>query len=357
MNTRVVSFPAPIDRNPYQALLYRHLKDRGVEVGPPARLSVGWLRENRACVTTLHFHWPEYFYRFDRGPHAIRGPLSWVRLGLFVARLTAARRFGYRIVWTVHQLSPHESSSRKLDRVGTWLLARASHVLIALDRSTANRLAAEFRWSAANVRVIPHGSYIGVYPRGRSRAEVRAELGISRDAFVVLSFGQIRKYKQVDVLVAGFRGAGIAGGTLVVAGLPLDGEESRRLAEAARAGGEIVTVLQYVPDERVAELFDASDVAVITRSDGGTSGAAVLALSMGVPIVAPSLPAYEELTGGGRAGWHFDSGDAESLVATLRLAAADPAARAEKARSALGLAECLAWPEIAAQTAAALRPD
>ena len=356
MNTRVVSFPPPIDRNPYQALLYRHLADQGVEVGSAGRFTVGWLHENRALVTTLHFHWPEYYYRFDRGPLATRGLLSWARLVLFAVRLTVARRLGYRIVWTVHQLSPHESSSRRLDRAGAWLLARSSHVLIALDRSTAGALATELSGSAARVRVIPHGSYIGVYPRGRPRAEVRSHLGISGDAFVVLSFGQIRKYKQVDVLVEGFRAAHIPQGALLVAGLPLDGEESRQLAEAAGAGREIVTVMEFVPNEGVAELFDASDVAVTTRIDGGTSGAAVLALSLGLPIVAPSLPAYEELTGGGRAGWHFDSGDAGSLAAALRLAAASPAVRAEKARAALERAERLAWPEIAAQTAAALRP-
>ena len=52
---------------------------------------------------------------------------------------------------------------------------------------------------------------------------------------------------------------------------------------AAAADERIKPLLEFIPDERVSELFAASDAAVCPRQDGGTSGALILALSMGVP--------------------------------------------------------------------------
>jgi glycosyltransferase involved in cell wall biosynthesis len=348
----VASLPAPIVRNPYQSLLYRHLEAEGITVAEAPRFCFGWLWRNRGSIAVLHFHWPEPYYR-----HYFRSPLlsallSWVRFGLFAGRLVAARVLGYGIVWTVHQVHPHETESRALDRAAAVVLARLSACLIVHDAATAAAVARPLG-SAANIRLIPHGSYVGVYPEGRGRDEVRRSLGIAPEAFVVLSFGQIRRYKDLGFLTESFERAAVEGAVLLVTGLPVDEEESRRLVEAAGASPQVVVRLGYVPDDGVAELFHASDLAVSARNDGGTSGALILALSLGVPVVAAS--AYEDLTDGGRAGWHFEPGSVESLAASLRAAAADPGARAEKGRAALERATRLAWPEIAAETAAVLR--
>jgi glycosyltransferase involved in cell wall biosynthesis len=112
--------------------------------------------------------------------------------------------------------------------------------------------------------------------------------------------------------------------------------------------------LEFVPDERVAELFGASDIAVVTRGDGGTSGALVLALSMGIPIIAPDRAAYEELTGNGSAAWYFKADDPYTLVRAIENAASNTQERKAKATAALGLAHALSWDEAARQTAALL---
>jgi glycosyltransferase involved in cell wall biosynthesis len=76
---------------------------------------------------------------------------------------------------------------------------------------------------------------------------------------------------------------------------------------------------------------------------------------MGVPVIAAATPAYEELTGDGLAGWHFELGSTESLCGAIRAAAADPDERANKSRGALAQAGRLCWPAIAARTAEVLR--
>lgn len=349
----VASFPPPIPRNPYQAILYRHLAAEGVALEPEPALTLDWLWRNRRRVATLHFHWPELYYRHVSSVRAATTALSWLRFGIYLARLVTARRLGYRLVWTVHQLRPHESFVPRLDSVAARALARLCSALIVHDGATAERVGLELG-SGAKTTVVPHGSYVGVYPPGRGRDETRAALGIPVDAFVALSFGQVRRYKDLGLLVDAFRRAAIERGVLLIAGLPTDQVEARRLEEDARANPFLRLLLEYVPDERVAELYAASDVAVSSRSDGGTSGALVLALSMGVPVVA-AAPALE--ASGGRAiGWSFEPGNPVSLASALRDAAEDRAGRAEKARAGFEQVNRVGWREVAVATAAVLRP-
>jgi glycosyltransferase involved in cell wall biosynthesis len=356
----VLCLPPPLRENPYQRLLYQHLNDHGCELVSDPRLHAGvlrfrWLWRWRAEVDYLHFHWPQGLYRHNRGPARLRGPLSWVKLGALAPRLAVARLLGYRLTWTIHQVTPHDARDRMLDRLAARLLARCAHVLIAHDEDTLADIRARLPAHAPRVHVIPLGSYADSYPAGRPRAATRRELGIPSDAFVFLCFGTVRAYKQLSALLKAFRAARLPDAVLVVAGPALDEHEGDTVRTAAAADARIKPLLRFVPDDRVRELYGASDVAVLPRS-GGTSGALVLALSLGVPVVAARTSAYTTLTGGERAGWLFDPGDPDSLRAALERAASDPAPR-RKGRAALEQAEHLSWPSVAAATARALRGE
>jgi glycosyltransferase involved in cell wall biosynthesis len=271
---------------------------------------------------------------------------------LFAMRLTAARLLGYRIVWTIHQLAPHESAVERVDRAASTLLARAAHVVLAHDRATIRAASSTLRLPDGRISLIPHGSYIGVYAAGRAVPAVRADLEIPDDAFVFLSLGLIRAYKDIDVLLEAFAAVADPGAVLIVAGSPVDENVSAAIEAAAARDRRIKPILEFVPDGRLAELYGASDAAVIARGDGGTSGALILALSFGVPAVAARTETYSELLGHGAAGWLFESGSSVSLGETLSVAAADRPGARVKGAAAKARAEALQWPAIAAQFAA-----
>jgi glycosyltransferase involved in cell wall biosynthesis len=122
------------------------------------------------------------------------------------------------------------------------------------------------------------------------------------------------------------------------------------MVRAAAARDERITaLLKFVPDGRVAELHGACDAAVLTRTDGGTSGALVLALSLGLPVVAFRAPAYAALVGD-TAGWLVEAQDADALAEALAAGAADPEA-VEKGEAARRKAETFSWSAIGEQTA------
>ncbi len=326
-----------------------------MEPVPSGRLTVSWLWQRRRDVGYLHVHWPESLYRLGRGPRLLRPALSWVKLVLFAIRLAWARLLGYRLLWTVHQLYPHEREGWARDALAVQLLGRASSLLLVHDAATASRVREALPGAERKIHVIPHGSYIGVYPPGRPRGVVRADLGIPDDALVFLSFGELRAYKEVELLLEAFRSTHLPRARLVVAGHPKDARVAASVREAARADPRIVPLLGWVAEASVAELFGACDVAVLARGDGGTSGSLILAMSLELPVVAADQPAYRELLDGGRSGWLFRAGDVDSLGGALLRVAAEAASVRERGRRAYEVAERLSWPQAAARTAALLR--
>jgi beta-1,4-mannosyltransferase len=345
-----------LERNPYQRLLYGELAKLGFPLAPPAKLKTRWLWSSRKRVGVLHFHWPQGYWRYNRDPARLRGALSGLTVIGFAGRLLAARLLGYRIVWTVHQVHPHEVAGARIDRCGAIVLAAFSHLMLAHDEATARSVEQELGRSARKLELVPHGSYIGVYPEGRDRATVRDELAVSEDAVVFLCFGDLRAYKAVEILLKAFLEADASNAVLLVAGAIGDEHVAASARAAIAADRRVRPLLGFVPDDRVAELFAAADVAVLPRGDGGTSGALVLALSMGVPVVSAATETYRQLSGDEATGWTFAPHDSDSM----RKAIEDAARTSRPERAAMGAAALrqarqLQWPAIAERTAALLR--
>jgi beta-1,4-mannosyltransferase len=354
MNARdvgVVSHPPVLKQNPYQRLLYESLAPHGFRIEDDGDFKLHWMLRHRRHVRVLHFHWPWEYYRYKPRP---RGLLSWIKCALFGARLVAARALGFVVVWTVHEVRPLKTENRRLESVGAWLLARFSNVLIANDQETAESARAELGRAAAKIEVVPHPSFESAYPEGRPRAAVRDELGIPQDAFVFLLFGHLSVYKKVEWFVEVFRDAAPANAYLVVAGLVMDDAAGAAVRAAAADDHRVKALLEFIPDERVAELHAAADAAIAPRQDGGTSGVLILAFSLGVPAVAARVATYEEITHGEAAAWLFEPYDAASLGATLARAAADPDGARARGEEGRRIVAPLSWEATGARTAALL---
>jgi glycosyltransferase involved in cell wall biosynthesis len=357
MNARavgVVSHPSPLPQNPYQRLLYESLAPHGFAI-EEGDFKVGWLLRNRRRSRVVHFHWPWPYIVHAPSP---TGVLSWIKLALFGIRLVAARALGYVVVWTVHEVRPLYSQSPRIEAVGAQLLARFASVLIANDRDTAEKARAEL--GRDDIAVVPHPSFEEAYPPGRSRAEMRAALGLPDDAFVVLLFGHVSPYKRIEWAIDAFRAGAPPNSFLVVAGMVMDEEVGAAVQAAADADPRVKAMLGYVPDESVAELYDASDAALCPRQDGGTSGVIILAFSLGLPAIAARVPNYVEATQGETAAWLFEPGDPASLAASLAAAASDAGDRARRAAAGRRIVAPLTWEATGSETAKllhrALRP-
>jgi beta-1,4-mannosyltransferase len=353
--TFVASVPEILNSNAYQRLLYEQLANHGIALIADAKFDVRWLRSHDGRQTTVHFHWPEFSYRPLPRLAGLRGTVrAWQDVARFGVRLVVARVLRYRVVWTVHQVIPHESRGLS-DRVAAALLATASNALIVHDEHTAG-LARRLPARANKIVVVPHASYTGVYPPGRGRTERRTALGLTWARFVFLSFGRIRGYKQLPLLLEAFAQTveELPDVALVIAGFPADRDAAAEVERAAASDRRIRPLIGFVPDADVAELFGAADATVYGRSDGGTTGVLLLSLSLGRPVVAARVPSYQELIGEDQAGWLFEPGSARSLAQTL-IRAAEPIVATVRGRNALMQTAGRDWVEVGRRTAELIR--
>lgn len=237
-----------------------------------------------------HVHWPESVATSRSMRRAAVDVLA------FALSLRAARRAGTPIIWTAHNLEPHESHRRwAAEQLMRSVVARL-HGWISLSRAAVPLAIQRYpRLAQLPQLVVPHGHFADVYPAAPNRAEARAVLGLPSAARVLLFFGNIRSYKNVPGLLRAFRSMHDERLQLVIAGAPYD-RETRRVVEDAAAGDPRIRLrLEHVPEADVPLLFGAADGVVLPADRILNSGSVLLALSFGVPVLAPATPVLREL--------------------------------------------------------------
>ena len=280
---RVLMFPKHGD-NPYLRSLSERLEMRGVQVD-----DFSFTRALKRRYDVLHIHWPDLHLH---AKSSLRAIVKHARLALLFAFLRLRKT---RIVWTIHNLKPHERHIR----VGEWLFPlwfpRLCTHLIALTRNgleSAHETYPELLHKAA--AVIPHGHYRDAYDSALARADCREQLGLGR-GFTFLFFGNIRPYKNVPRLIEAFRALPQRNVQLVIAGQPgqmMNVDELRQLADG---DDRIHLRLEFVPDDKVPLYIGASDVVVLPFESILNSGSVFLALSFNRAVLAPRLGSLPEI--------------------------------------------------------------
>jgi beta-1,4-mannosyltransferase len=186
---------------------------------------------------------------------------------------------------------------------------------------------------------------VGLFEEPRAtRAELRAARGIPDDAHVFLAFGQVRPYKRLPDLVTAFRALTGDDVRLLIVGKPVVEQEAQRLRDAAQGDERVLLDLREVPDGEVAGLHVCADAGVLAYRDVFSSGALLLALSLGLPVVAPDQGTAAEIAGPA-AGELFEAGGLSAALEASR--AADGLARSRAARA---VADQYGWERVGRET-------
>lgn len=171
----------------------------------------------------------------------------------------------------------------------------AARVVIVHNAASLERVRA--LRPATDARLAPMGVPLPALP---SREAARARLGLTPDAFVVLSLGHATPYKRLDVALRAFR-------RLLTerpdARFLIAGSEAPNLGLERQIGylglGQQVSRLGFVSPERVADLLAAADCCVNLRypSAGETSASLLRIMAAGLPVIVSDDGAFRELPG------------------------------------------------------------
>jgi beta-1,4-mannosyltransferase len=317
----VAFLPPAYDSQQYLGLLREALQRTGIQVRDlPRLLSADWVRENAGPSRVLHFHMPAY----DYAKNARSREEVTQRLRTWETGIEQARSSGFGLVWTAHNLYPHDAPYRDLHHRARQCLLRHATAVIAHCHRAAEEVRRHFG-GTAHITVIPHPHYRDSYDEPVSRDDARERLGLPRDAVIYLSLGLIRAYKGHDRLIRAFSTLDDPKARLIIAGGAAgafgDGEGNlvAGIRAAASADPRIILRADRVPHGEIPVFFGACDFAVFAYSEILTSGAVVLAQSMERPVIAPSLGCLPEMVPDGT-GLLYDPRAEKGLEDALRSA-------------------------------------
>lgn len=268
---------------------------------------------------------------------------QWLTIEALDAALLAR---GVPRVFTSHNVL--RRGGGRLREAGPRRVAQAVDAVVVHSRVSAQAMADRYGADPAKVHVIPHGAfdYLASQPH---EAPLPPELA-AVDKPVILSFGVLRPYKGIDVLVDAF--AGIEGAELWVVGRPWMDVAPLRAA-AARAGGTVRFVDRFVAEDELPAYFRRADVVALPYRDIDQSGVLYTALAFGKAIVASGIGGFTEVADDHAALVPVPPGDPVALRAALAELVADPAARAaQEERAAAAAAGPYSWDEAAHLTLA-----
>jgi beta-1,4-mannosyltransferase len=274
----------PIGPDSYTTCYYSALQNSGARV-IEGDLSGRWLLANRRGADYLHLNWPSFFYR-DRS--AIVSLKNFVR---FVFLLLLTRLCGIRLLWTAHNLYPHDRNKiAVLDRIGRNILVSLSYRVFAHGASAARAVTQEFPGVHGKLVIIPHGNWIGFYEDKCSRVTARARLKIPADQFVFLFVGLCKEYKNLEYLIKCFQNGPFGEAALWIVGRFQEAEYSARVkAQIEHQPQQIYLEERFVPNDELQYYLTACNVVVMPYTDILTSGSAMLAIGFGRPVIAPCL--------------------------------------------------------------------
>jgi glycosyltransferase involved in cell wall biosynthesis len=285
---RAVTLTASAD---YTRCFDAALRRLGVEV-LQGEWSGRWLGRNIRRGDILNFHWPSFLYYHPGAP--LR---TWWHLLRFFVLMVALRARGAKIVWTAHNLYPHDSGRAVLaHRVGRRIIVALASFICAHGQIAAARVRREFSIPAVKLVLLEHGNWIGFYPNMIAREGARERLDIPQNAYVFLFVGLCKPYKNLEYLLRSHSALEDDSALWIVGHFQSQSYYAQVTRTAALIPARRTTIRNgLIAPEEIQLYLNACDAVVLPYREILTSGAAMLALSFGRPVVAPRMGTLEEL--------------------------------------------------------------
>ncbi len=314
----------------YDRLLYAPMQDRVVGLAAP----LGVLADGTTDlddIELLHLHWPEWFGFDDPAVHA----------GLVA---TLADR-GIPVVWTAHNLTPHDRNPEVYDPIyQQW--ADTADAVIHHSEWGRDRMLARYRFRPdCRHEVIAHGHFGELWPLATtlSRAEAETRLGLAPAPLRIGLVGAPRVDKRVVEFLEGVRQATRTDIQVVCWSLRIDesapDDDRIAVAEHYRGVNDAVYATRLAACDLLAFPFDPD-------GDMLATGTIADAIGTGTPALVSDWPFLTEMLGdaGIRSGH-----TAPEIAAALDALTPESVARAETAIAALKSE--FDWAPLATRTA------
>ena len=247
----------------------------------------------------------------------------------------------YPIVFTCHDTRRHPGDTYYflypyVFSLSLWVMMRLADKIIVHGKELKEQMVNE-NVSGSKIEVIPHGDYSFFTRYGKD--------GVKEEN-AVLFFGRIVRYKGIEYLIRAepLITEKFPNVKVVIAGRG-DFSEYEDLIEHKK-NFEIIN--EYIPDEKVAELFQKSRIVVLPYIEASQSGIVQIAYAFKKPVVATNVGAIPEVVDNGVTGFIVPPRDSEAIADAIIKLLQDEKSRKQMGENAyLKMKEEFSWNKIA----------
>lgn len=215
-----------------------------------------------------------------------------------------------------HYFSPQKAWGRNIVQLMTRKLANAVETLIA--PSDKIRKILEGYQVSCPVEIIPSGISLEKYQACKEedwREKIRAQLGISQDALVLVYVGRMAKEKNIEELLEYQQEAEKYGVILLLVGDGPHLPELKKKAEELKVTEHVIFTGMIAPEE-VGHYYQVGDL-FVSASTSETQGMTYAeALAGGIPLLCRRDDCLEQVVANGENGWQYD--DREDFLGRIR---------------------------------------
>jgi beta-1,4-mannosyltransferase len=336
MKYRVVSLPGRGDPSHYVDLFYNSIKPYGIELIGKLTFDTEWLISNIDTFDAIHLHWPENVWRNYTNPHLKKLRYSFVKGGWrvsflieqffrdyfnrdklkwFEKNITYLKNQGKHILWTWHNVEPHENVS-ELDFYGFQILANNSDLII-FHSDWAEAQSRKNHQIRSKTIIMSLGNYNGVYPEPRERSVVASELGFDLAKPIVGCLGSIRGYKGLDIACEAIDRIGDSV-QFLCAGSPHPAFDLNSLEHKISKINHAVLIPRMITDQEFSDYANLCEFLLLPYKKITGSAALLASLTLKRGVIASDLPFFREvLSKEPNAGLLVEPNDPDALASAI----------------------------------------
>jgi glycosyltransferase involved in cell wall biosynthesis len=352
----------PKDINPYQELLYEELRQKknifftyleteflnshtlGLILLPYRLIKY---RLNRYDI--FHLHWTFAFSLPSKSKLFLNFLTRAFFLIYFVLFLKLIKLLNFKLIWTVHNVLPHEKQFIN-DVWARIFLSKLCDAKIVHSKSTIGEMR-KLGLNTKNTYITSHGNYIGVYKNNITKESARKYFEFNEKDFVFLFFGMIEPYKGVEDLLETFKQLikKRKNVRLLIAG-KCDNKDLKKMLnnykEELKEDVKIYT--EYIKNDKIQYYFNCADAVVYPCKKITTSGSVILALSFGKPIICPEIGDLKELPN--NIGFFYKPRNKKGLLNCMEKVILNKEKLEKIGKNSFDYANSLSWDKIAEKT-------
>lgn len=280
--------PFQLNENKYVDIIVNAMNKNGIEVYSLKEVAKSLKLLNE--IKIFHFNW----YENLNEKTVLATIFKYVEKIIFIKVLKLLNK---KIVWTMHNKVQHNAKVSFLSRSLLKFIAKNSDKIFIHSNESRDVLYNYTKSDDIMKKLVymEHPNYIDVYPG--TTQDMRKQLDIKKEDLVLLFVGQVRPYKNIEVLIKAFEDLNYYNVKLIIAGKPINEDYKLELHERLKDNKNIIPIFQFVDDDQLIELLNTSNIVVLPYDIESSlnSGTIFLSFSNNKTVISSCIGTIKDL--------------------------------------------------------------